>query len=76
MEFSIKFDTAMSRWFIIYNEGSQVTILKNIVFPSLKIDLVLTKGIDPDEMPHYAAFHLGFHCLPKYQFRSFWSSKG
>ena len=21
---------------------------------------------DPDEMPHYAAFHLGFHCLPKH----------
>ena len=23
---------------------------------------------DPDEMLHYAAFHLGHHCLPKYQF--------
>ena len=21
-----------------------------------------------DEMPHYMAFHLGLHCLPKYQF--------
>ena len=21
---------------------------------------------DPDEMPHYAAFHLGLHYLPKY----------
>ena len=21
-------------------------------------------------MPHYAAFHLGLHCLPKYTFRS------
>ena len=19
---------------------------------------------DPDEMPHYVAFHLGLHCLP------------
>ena len=26
---------------------------------------------DSDEMQHYAAFHLGLHCLPKYPFRSF-----
>ena len=26
-------------------------------------------SVDPDEMPHYAAFHLGLHCLPKYAFR-------
>ena len=23
----------------------------------------LTNSTDPDEMPHYAAFHLGLHCL-------------
>ena len=23
-------------------------------------------SVDPDEMPHSAAFHLGLHCLPKY----------
>ena len=23
-------------------------------------------------MPHYAAFHLGLHCLSKYLFRGFW----
>ena len=22
-----------------------------------------TNSVDPDEMPHYAAFHLGHHCL-------------
>ena len=21
---------------------------------------------DPDEMPHFVAFHLDLHCLPKY----------
>ena len=28
-------------------------------------EIVLTsaKSVDPDEMPHYAAFHLGLHCL-------------
>ena len=24
-----------------------------------------TKSVDPDEMQHYAAFHLGLHCLQK-----------
>ena len=32
---------------------------------SLKIDFVLANSDDPDEMPHYVAFHLGGHCLPK-----------
>ena len=36
---------------------------KNIVFHSLKIDFVFANSADPDEMPHYAAFHLGIHCL-------------
>ena len=36
-----------------------------IVFLSLKIFLVLANSADPDEMPHHAAFHLGFHCLSK-----------
>ena len=27
-------------------------------------------------MPHYVAFHLGVHCLPKYPSRGFWPSKG
>ena len=30
----------------------------------------LANSVDPDEMPHYAAFHLGLHCLQKkYRFR-------
>ena len=28
-------------------------------------------SVDSDEMPHYAAFHLGLHCLLKYPFRGF-----
>ena len=35
---------------------------------SLKIVFVLANSVDPDEMLHYAAFHLGLHCLPKYHF--------
>ena len=30
-----------------------------------------TNSVDPDEMQHYAAFHLGLHCLQKYLFRGF-----
>ena len=31
---------------------------------------VLINNVDTDEMPHYAAFHLSLHCLPKFTFRS------
>ena len=26
----------------------------------------VANSVGPDEMPHFAAFHLGLHCLPKY----------
>ena len=29
----------------------------------LKISFTVTNRVDPDEMPHNAAFHLGLHCL-------------
>ena len=32
---------------------------------------VLANCADPGEMQHYAAFHLGFHCLQKYLFIGF-----
>ena len=35
---------------------------------SLKMIIILANSADPDEMPPQAAFHLGFHCLPKYLF--------
>ena len=40
------------------------------VFMSLEIVFILANRADPDEMPLYAAFHLGLHCLPKYPFRT------
>ena len=30
-----------------------------------------TNSVDPDEIQHYAAFHLGLHCLQKNLFRGF-----
>ena len=38
------------------------------VLLSLKVVLFLANSADLDEMQHYAAFHLGLHCLPKYLF--------
>ena len=65
MEFLIKFDTVKSGLSIVYIEGSQIIISTKIVFLSLKISFVLVNSVDPDEMMHYAAFHLGLHCLSK-----------
>ena len=55
---------------IIYLKGSQVAKFPNSgIFLSLKIVLTSAKSADPDEMQHYAVFHLSLHCLPKYTFR-------
>ena len=48
--------------------GQRSEFPKYDVFKSLKIS---AKSVDPDEMQHYAAFHLGLHCLPKYPFWGF-----
>ena len=77
MEFSLKFDTIKSGWSFVFIRGSKVIISKKNI--ALKIDFVLARSADPDEMPPdvafqdemppYAAFHLGLHCLPKYPFK-------
>ena len=46
------------------------------VFLSLKFVVISAKSADPDEMQHYAAFHLSLHCLPKYPLRNFQYTKG
>ena len=64
-------------WSIGYTVGTYVIISpKNIVFLSMKIYFVFANSADPDEMPHDAAFHLDFHCLPKYPFSGCWSKHG
>ena len=76
VEFPIMFDTVKPGWSIVYIEGSQVIIPKKIIFLSLKIDFALANSVNPDKMPHYAAFCQGLHCLPKCPFRGCWSTKG
>ena len=45
-----------------------VKISTNDVFLYPKIVFIIANRADPDEMPPYAAFHLGLHYLPKYLF--------
>ena len=71
MDFPIHIDTISIGLSIVYFKGSQVEFS-----PSLKVVLILAKSADPNEMQHYAAFHLGRHCLPKYPFRGFQNTKG
>ena len=66
----MKFDTVKSGWWsIVYIDGSQVIISKNIVFLSLKMDFVLANRVDTDEMPQnmpqFAALHQGLHRLQR-----------
>ena len=62
--------------YIHVSRGLKVINFKNIVFFCLKIFFTFTNSVDPDEMQHYAAFHLGLHCLQKYSFMGFWNTKG
>ena len=41
------------------------TVLLKGNFISLKIFFVVTNSVDPDEMPHYAAFNLDLLCTNK-----------
>ena len=45
--------------------GYRLEFSTKIEFPTLKIILVLAISVDPDEMLHYAAFHLDLHCFAK-----------
>ena len=70
MEFSTNLETVMSGWSILYIEGLLIIISPkklHIVFFYIKIDFVLAHSEDP-KITHFAAFHLGLHCLPKYPF--------
>ena len=44
--------------------GSQIEISKLHV-GCISVPKIFANIADPDEMPYFAAFHLGLHCLPK-----------
>ena len=62
---------------ILYIDVSQVIIFKKYCNSfSETIDFVLANSEEPDEMPQYATFHLGLHCLPKVPVLGFLVFKG
>ena len=65
MKFSIKQHTITSVRYIAYIDRSQVMHSKNILFHSLMINFVLVNTSDPDELLHFAAFHLVFTVCQK-----------
>ena len=71
MNSPIHIDTISMGLPILRFNGSQV-----VFSIMLKVVLILANSADPDEMQHYAAFHLGLHCLPKYSFRGFQYTRG
>ena len=62
--------------YIKYYKVHLAKFLNYDVFMSLKFVFMLANSADPDEMPPYAAFHLGRHCLPKYLFTRVQSEQG
>ena len=70
MDSSLCFDTINMERPIVYIKVTGYNFTPKILFLSLMIVVVLENSVDPDEMPHYAAFQLGLHCLPKSTFLS------
>ena len=50
---------------LITLRGNRQNVPNYDVSLSLKVVLIFANSADPDEMQHYAGFHLRLHCLPK-----------
>ena len=59
---SVWFDTV--KLVIVLIKGSQFQLQLHV----FEYHFVQANSVDTDEMPHYAIFHLGLHCLQKYTF--------
>ena len=53
------------------SRGVRLSFSKKYCIFCPKIFFLYLDSVDPFEMQHYAAFHLGLHCLEKYSFRGF-----
>ena len=56
-------------------KGSQVESFKIDVFLYFCF-FILANNAEPVDVQHYAAFHLGLHCFPKYPLRGFQCTMG
>ena len=63
IDFPIQINTIRMELSITYFKGHRFEFPDYDVFKSVKIVLTSAKSIDPDEMQHYAAFHLGLYCF-------------
>ena len=51
---------------ILYFKDSRS--FKIMMYSVINMYFILANSADPNEMSHYATFHQGLHCLPKYLF--------
>ena len=63
MDFTIHNDTISMKLLILCFKGSLRGRFLNYEVMSMVVVLILANSVDPDEMQHYAAFHLSLHCL-------------
>ena len=71
MDSSFWFDTINLGKSVAHIWGCQVKIFKKYRILLSEDLFSFIDSVDPDEMQHCAAFHLGLHCLQKYSFRGF-----
>ena len=77
MDFPLNVHILDMELIILYRRGSQVEVYEILMhFCHGDIFFILANRAGPDEMPHYVAFHLGLHCLPKYLFIDIQNEKG
>ena len=62
MDFGVPINTISMELSIFCFNGARLKI------SMLTIVFISARNADPGEMMPYEAFHLGFHCLPKYLF--------
>ena len=75
MDFPINIDTISMGPSIFPLRDHRYNFLNDNLDLSLQVVLILANSADSDEMQHYAAFHLGLHCLPKCPFRGFQNTR-
>ena len=63
MDLSIQIKAIRMEWSVCVLWGHRSVFPNYGVFLSLRIVFTLTNTVDPDEMQHFAAFHLVLHFL-------------
>ena len=69
VDFPVHVNRISMELFILYFNMSQIESSKLWCF-------IIVNSEDPDEMPHYVAFHLSLYCLPMCLFTDIQNEKG